>query len=52
MKYWLAEEHVGHSLDFGNNETYLVHILNPGVYVLGFDIYVANTNDRVLQIQL
>ena len=39
---------MGHSLDFGNNETYLVHLLNPGDYVLGFDLYGENTNDRIL----
>ena len=39
----MVEAHVGHSLDFGKNETYLVHLLNPSDYVLGFDLYGANT---------
>nr|ABV28352.1 nonsense-mediated mRNA decary protein 3 [Taiwania cryptomerioides] len=51
MKYSLADAQVARVSDFGKNDTifnvktHLGHLLNPGDYALGFDLYGANTND-------
>ncbi|WOL20617.1 60S ribosomal export protein NMD3 [Canna indica] len=50
-KYMMAHAQVAQVADFGNNDTmftirtHLGHILNPGDYALGYDLYVANHND-------
>ncbi|XP_043696203.1 60S ribosomal export protein NMD3-like [Telopea speciosissima] len=50
-KYALADAQVARVSDFGKNDkifnirTHLGHILNPGDYALGYDLYGANTND-------
>lgn len=54
MKYSLAEAQVARVSDFGKNDTiftvktHLGHLLGPGDYALGFDLYGANTNDMEL----
>lgn len=54
MKYSLAEAQIARVSDFGKNDTiftvktHLGHLLNPGDYALGFDLYGANTNDMEL----
>eukprot|EP01018_Ginkgo_biloba_P032530 Gb_21795 [translate_table: standard] len=51
MKYSLADAQVARVSDFGKNDTifnvktHLGHLLNPGDYALGFDLYGANIND-------
>ncbi|KAK1321814.1 hypothetical protein QJS10_CPA03g02577 [Acorus calamus] len=50
-KYSLAEAQVARVSDFGKNDlifnvrTHLGHLLNPGDYALGYDLYGANSND-------
>ncbi|KAL4330743.1 hypothetical protein AHAS_Ahas13G0430600 [Arachis hypogaea] len=50
-KYFLAEAQVARVSDFGKNDTifsiktHLGHLLSPGDYALGYDLYGANTND-------
>ncbi|XP_042500161.1 60S ribosomal export protein NMD3-like [Macadamia integrifolia] len=50
-RYALADAQVARVSDFGKNDkifnirTHLGHILNPGDYALGYDLYGANTND-------
>ncbi|MED6143279.1 hypothetical protein PIB30_004782 [Stylosanthes scabra] len=50
-KYVLAEAQVARVSDFGKNDTifsiktHLGHLLSPGDYALGYDLYGANTND-------
>ncbi|EXB44233.1 hypothetical protein L484_000634 [Morus notabilis] len=54
-KYALADAHVARLSDFGNNDTifstrtHLGHILKPGDYALGYDLYGANFNDSELE---
>ncbi|PIA28939.1 hypothetical protein AQUCO_06400005v1 [Aquilegia coerulea] len=53
-KYSLADVQVARASDFGKNDTiftmrtHLGHLLNPGDYALGYDLYGANNNDIVL----
>lgn len=53
-KYVLADAQVARVSDFGKNDTifsirtHLGHLLNPGDYALGYDLYSANTNDMEL----
>ncbi|XP_068648923.1 uncharacterized protein [Aristolochia californica] len=50
-KYCLAEAQVARVSDFGKNNnifhirTHLGHLLNPGDYALGYDLYGSNCND-------
>ncbi|KAK7850579.1 60s ribosomal export protein nmd3 [Quercus suber] len=50
-KYVLADAQVARVSDFGKNDTifnirtHLGHLLNPGDYALGYDLYGANSND-------
>ncbi|XP_057451079.1 uncharacterized protein LOC130742985 [Lotus japonicus] len=50
-KYVLAVAQVARVSDFGKNDTifsiktHLGHLLNPGDYALGYDLYGANCND-------
>lgn len=50
-KYCLAHVQVARVSDFGKNDnmfmvrTHLGHLLNPGDYALGYDLYGANGND-------
>ncbi|KAJ4957660.1 hypothetical protein NE237_024771 [Protea cynaroides] len=50
-KFALADAQVARVSDFGKNDkifnirTHLGHILSPGDYALGYDLYGANTND-------
>ncbi|XP_004503106.1 uncharacterized protein [Cicer arietinum] len=50
-KYVLADAQVARVSDFGNNDTiffvrtHLGHLLKPGDYALGYDLYGANSND-------
>lgn len=54
-KYILAYAQVARLSDFGRNDTifsiktHLGHILNPGDYALGYDLYGANSNDMELE---
>lgn len=49
--FTLAHAEVARVSDFGNNDTifqittHLGHILNPGDYALGYDLYGSNSND-------
>ncbi|XP_011082654.1 60S ribosomal export protein NMD3-like [Sesamum indicum] len=51
LKYVLADAQVARVSDFGKNDTifnvrtHLGHILNPGDFALGYDLYGANNND-------
>ncbi|KAL6008466.1 hypothetical protein ACLOJK_033977 [Asimina triloba] len=51
VKYALADAQVARASDFGRNDrifnvkTHLGHLLNPGDYALGYDLYGANSND-------
>ncbi|KAH0466166.1 hypothetical protein IEQ34_006269 [Dendrobium chrysotoxum] len=51
LKYTLAYAQVARVSDFGKNDniftvrTHLGHLLNPGCYALGYDLYGANIND-------
>lgn len=53
-KYVLADAQVARMSDFGKNDTifsirtHLGHLLNPGDYALGYDLYSANNNDMEL----
>ncbi|QCE02414.1 60S ribosomal export protein NMD3-like [Vigna unguiculata] len=53
-KYRLADAQVARVSDFGKNDTifniktHLGHLLNPGDYALGYDLYGANSNDMEL----
>lgn len=53
-KYRLADAQVARISDFGKNDTifniktHLGHLLNPGDYALGYDLYGANSNDMEL----
>lgn len=53
-KYVLADAQVARVSDFGKNDTifsirtHLGHLLNPGDYALGYDLYSANNNDMEL----
>nr|XP_033517732.1 60S ribosomal export protein NMD3-like [Nicotiana tomentosiformis]XP_033517733.1 60S ribosomal export protein NMD3-like [Nicotiana tomentosiformis] len=53
-KYALADVQVARVSDFGKNDTifnvrtHLGHLLNPGDYALGYDLYAANSNDNEL----
>uniref|UniRef100_A0A0C9S8J4 60S ribosomal export protein NMD3 n=1 Tax=Wollemia nobilis TaxID=56998 RepID=A0A0C9S8J4_9CONI len=55
IKLSLADAQVARVADFGKNDTifnvrtHLGHLLNPGDYALGFDLYGANTNDLELE---
>ncbi|XP_057970767.1 uncharacterized protein LOC131159691 [Malania oleifera] len=50
-KFALADAQVARLSDFGKNDTifsiktHLGHILNPGDYAFGYDLYGANSND-------
>ncbi|XP_047328005.1 60S ribosomal export protein NMD3-like [Impatiens glandulifera] len=50
-KYLMADAQVARVSDFGRNDTifnirtHLGHLLNPGDYALGYDLYGANSND-------
>ncbi|XP_059641391.1 uncharacterized protein LOC132283465 [Cornus florida] len=50
-KYVLADAQVARVSDFGKNDTifsvrtHLGHLLNPGDYAFGYDLYRANSND-------
>ncbi|KAK2980781.1 hypothetical protein RJ640_009566 [Escallonia rubra] len=50
-RYVLADAQVARLSDFGKNDTlfsvrtHLGHILSPGDYALGYDVYSANNND-------
>ncbi|KAK6922094.1 Nmd3, N-terminal [Dillenia turbinata] len=50
-KYVLADVEVARVSDFGKNDqifrirTHLGHLLSPGDFALGYDLYAANTND-------
>lgn len=54
-KYALADAQVARVSDFGKNDlifsirTHLGHLLSPGDYALGYDLYSANTNDMELE---
>ncbi|KAK9282529.1 hypothetical protein L1049_005449 [Liquidambar formosana] len=49
--YTLADAQVARASDFGKNDiifsirTHLGHLLNPGDFALGYDLYGANSND-------
>ncbi|KAK6129370.1 hypothetical protein DH2020_036886 [Rehmannia glutinosa] len=51
LRYVLADAQVARVSDFGKNDmifnvrTHLGHLLNPGDYALGYDLYGANNND-------
>ncbi|CAL9114334.1 unnamed protein product [Musa textilis] len=51
FRYMLAHAQVARVADFGKNDTmftiktHLGHLLNPGDYALGYDLYAANSND-------
>ncbi|KAL6225609.1 hypothetical protein ACLB2K_004458 [Fragaria x ananassa] len=53
-RYALADAQVARVSDFGKNDTifniktHLGHLLNPGDYALGYDLYGANSNDDEL----
>lgn len=53
-KYAFADAQVARVSDFGKNDkmftmrTHLGHLLNPGDYALGYDLYGANSNDMEL----
>ncbi|GAB4849601.1 hypothetical protein Ancab_004396 [Ancistrocladus abbreviatus] len=53
-RYVLADAQVARVCDFGHNDTifnirtHLGHLLNPGDYALGYDLYGANNNDSEL----
>ncbi|KAM3340711.1 hypothetical protein P3S68_028345 [Capsicum galapagoense] len=53
-KYALADAQVARISDFGKNDTifnvrtHLGHLLNPGDYALGYDLYAAYSNDSEL----
>ncbi|KMT05339.1 hypothetical protein BVRB_7g174740 [Beta vulgaris subsp. vulgaris] len=53
-RYALADAQVARVSDFGKNDTmfyvrtHLGHLLNPGDYALGYDVYGANPNDSEL----
>ncbi|KAL6228170.1 hypothetical protein ACLB2K_002124 [Fragaria x ananassa] len=53
-RYALADAQVARVSDFGKNDTifniktHLGHLLNPGDYALGYDLYGANSNDEEL----
>ncbi|GAV58467.1 NMD3 domain-containing protein [Cephalotus follicularis] len=53
-RYALAEAQVARVSDFGRNDTifniktHLGHLLSPGDYALGYDLYGANFNDNEL----
>lgn len=55
MKYCLADAQVARVSDFGKNDmifnvkTHLGHLLHPGDYALGFDLYRTNSNDFELE---
>lgn len=50
-KYAVADAQIARVSDFGKNDilfnvrTHLGHLLNPGDYALGYDLYGANSND-------
>lgn len=50
-RYVLADAQVARVSDFGKNDnmfsirTHLGHLLSPGDYALGYDLYAANSND-------
>ncbi|KAL2550929.1 nonsense-mediated mRNA decay NMD3 family protein [Forsythia ovata] len=50
-KYVVADAQIARVSDFGKNDiifnvrTHLGHLLNPGDYALGYDLYGANSND-------
>ncbi|KAL2892226.1 60S ribosomal export protein NMD3 [Bienertia sinuspersici] len=54
-RYALADAQVARVSDFGKNDTifyirtHLGHLLSPGDYALGYDLYGANTNDSELE---
>ena len=54
-KYVLADAQVARVSDFGRNDsifnirTHLGHLLNPGDFALGYDLYGANSNDIVIE---
>ncbi|XP_059431568.1 uncharacterized protein LOC132165079 [Corylus avellana] len=54
-KYVLADAQVARVSDFGKNDTifsirtHLGHLLSPGDYALGYDLYGANGNDSELE---
>ncbi|XP_027335607.1 60S ribosomal export protein NMD3 isoform X1 [Abrus precatorius] len=54
-KYVLADAQVARVSDFGKNDTifnvktHLGHLLSPGDYALGYDLYGANSNDMELE---
>ncbi|KAI9161217.1 hypothetical protein LWI28_015522 [Acer negundo] len=54
-KYALADAQVARVSDFGKNDiifnirTHLGHLLSPGDYALGYDLYAANNNDIDLE---
>jgi nonsense-mediated mRNA decay protein 3 len=53
-RYTLADAQVARVSDFGKNDTifniktHIGHLLNPGDYALGYDLYGANINDEEL----
>ncbi|GAB2235067.1 hypothetical protein Droror1_Dr00004347 [Drosera rotundifolia] len=53
-RYVLADAQVARVSDFGRNDlifnirTHLGHLLNPGDYALGYDLYAANLNNADL----
>uniref|UniRef100_A0A2N9FQV3 60S ribosomal export protein NMD3 n=1 Tax=Fagus sylvatica TaxID=28930 RepID=A0A2N9FQV3_FAGSY len=55
FKYALADAQVARVSDFGKNDTifnirtHLGHLLNPGDYALGYDLYRANNNNSELE---
>ncbi|OWM86485.1 60S ribosomal export protein NMD3 [Punica granatum] len=54
-RYTLADAQVARVSDFGKNDTifnirtHLGHLLSPGDYALGYDLYRANINDMELE---
>ncbi|XP_061992787.1 uncharacterized protein LOC133710667 [Rosa rugosa] len=54
-RYALADAQVARLSDFGKNDTifniktHLGHLLSPGDYALGYDLYGANSNDDELE---
>ncbi|PQQ21947.1 60S ribosomal export protein NMD3 [Prunus yedoensis var. nudiflora] len=54
-RFALADAQVARVSDFGKNDTifniktHLGHLLNPGDYALGYDLYGANSNDDELE---
>ncbi|KAI3469032.1 hypothetical protein Pfo_025695 [Paulownia fortunei] len=54
LRYVLADAQEARVSDFGKNDTifnvrtHLGHLLNPGDYALGYDLYDANSNDMEL----